>query len=78
VAGPARAIVAPVEKAASEEDGQPGGAMERDQGGRPCSGTVEMLAIEPPTTVENAEAVWRSASARATMIFSRAKTIGYG
>ena len=32
-----------------EEGGQPGGVMERDQGGRPRSGTVEMLAIGLPT-----------------------------
>jgi hypothetical protein len=34
-----------------EEGEQSGGAMERDQGGRPCSGTVEMLVV-----VENARA----------------------
>jgi hypothetical protein len=32
-----------------EEGEESGGAMERDQGRRPCSGTVEMLAV-----VENA------------------------
>jgi hypothetical protein len=38
-----------------EKGGQLGDAMERDQGGLPCSRTVEMLAVGPAVTVENAE-----------------------
>jgi hypothetical protein len=63
VAGPTRVVAAPVEKAVGELQkaavgqrrggeggrGQPGSAMKRDQGGRPRSGTVEMLAVGPPT-----------------------------
>ena len=45
--------------------------LERDQGGCPRSGMVEMLAVGPPATVGNAEAARRSTSARAAVIFSR-------
>jgi hypothetical protein len=45
--------------------------MERDQGGQLRSGTVEMLAVGPLAIVENAGVAWRSASARAMVIFSR-------
>jgi hypothetical protein len=37
-----------------EQGGQPGGAMERDQGGWPRSGTVKMLAVGSSAAVENA------------------------
>jgi hypothetical protein len=61
MAGPARAIAAPVEKAVSELQkatvgqsrggergrGQPGGAIERDQGRWQRSGTMEMLVVGP-------------------------------
>ena len=43
-----------------EEGGQRGGAMERDQGGWPRSGMVEMLAVGPPVAVENTRAARRS------------------
>ena len=36
---------------------------------QPCSGTVEMLVVEPPAAVENAGAARLSASARAAVIF---------
>jgi hypothetical protein len=52
-----------------EEGGQLGGVIERDQGGWPCSGTVEMLVVGPPTAVENTGAVRRSASTQAVVIF---------
>jgi hypothetical protein len=35
------------------------GAMEREEGGRPLSGTVEMLAVEPLAAVENTGTVER-------------------
>jgi hypothetical protein len=46
-----------------EQGGQPGGAMERDQGGWPRSGSVKMLAVRSPAAVENAGAARRSAVA---------------
>ena len=36
------------------EGRQPRGAMERDQGGWPRSGMVEMLAVGSPAAMENA------------------------
>jgi hypothetical protein len=70
VVGLVRAVAAPVEKATDElekaavgwRSGGEGGRraaerrVEKEEGGRPRSGTVEMLAVEPPATVENAEA----------------------
>ena len=52
-----------------EEGVQQGGAMERDQGGRSRSSTVEMLAVEPPGAMENAGAARWSAVARAAVFF---------
>jgi hypothetical protein len=52
-----------------EEDGQLGDAMERDQSGRPHSGTVEMLAVGPSVAAENIGAARRSASTQDAVIF---------
>ena len=40
-----------------------GGMVEREEGGQPRSGMVEMLAVRPPAAVENSEAERRSAVA---------------
>jgi hypothetical protein len=78
----ARAVTALVEKAASKlektaagrrrggerEGGQRGGAMERDQGGRPLSGTVEILAVEPRST-------WRTRGGAAECGHNRARPL---
>jgi hypothetical protein len=69
-----------MEKAAGE---QPGGAMEKDQGGWPCSGTVEVLAIGASTAVENTGVAWRSAIVEVRVysscidFFWRMETTGY-
>jgi hypothetical protein len=45
-----------------EEGGQPGGVIEREEGGRSHSGTMEMLVVEPSAAMENADASRRSAA----------------
>jgi hypothetical protein len=69
---------------ATSKDGQLGRVMEREEGGWLRSSTVEMLAVGPPTTVENSEAAWRSVVTAKRVrsscgdFFWRIQTISYG